>query len=179
MVIVVIAAMSLGVCVLYARRRRNPKAKAPSPSSTSQPGPDGPTPSAFRETTTLVSSAPLEPVSQVAPSVRPVVMAADRKLERSSPSPSIKPSSRPERLVAAAVTKSAPASFVGEPEQKSDDDIDYGELTERLLNLAAMKRSVFRKEIQDKVVDVSPETSFERPRIVSGLSLKALMEAGN
>jgi hypothetical protein len=29
------------------------------------------------------------------------------------------------------------------------------------------------------VVDVSPETSFERPRIVSGLSLKALMDAGN
>ena len=56
------------------------------------------------------------------------------------------------------------------------DNIDYGELIERELNLSALKKSVFRRQIRDGDVGREFEAVFDDVQIISGLKLKRLMD---
>jgi hypothetical protein len=56
------------------------------------------------------------------------------------------------------------------------DDIDYGELIERELNLSALKKSVFRRQIRDGDIGREFEAVFDDVQIISGLKLKRLMD---
>jgi len=63
------------------------------------------------------------------------------------------------------------------PDVKSpEDDIDYGELIERELNRSAWKNSAFGKVVGNSAFIRELDARPDRPRIISGLELKKLME---
>jgi hypothetical protein len=113
--------------------------------------------------------------TQIGASVRTVARAVSQKCEP-KPRPAVAAAAVPgkisliEAIPGVVIRPSAGVS------QDEADDIDYGELIERELNISALKRSVFRKELQEKDVGDEFNSIFGGPQITSGLMLMKLMD---
>jgi len=161
-----IAVSSLLTSIMLMGRRRPSLDEDPSESQATAPGP------LVSEAVVQSSNSGLQRSSGRTRTLRTAVSHDGRYGAAAMPI-SVSRSNKPTLLEAIPDILLKPAAM---PIDDSDDDIDYGELIKRELNVSATMNSIYRSGARDADVNRESNDPIGVPKILSGLMLRRLLE---